>query len=89
VTNRVTIANGRQAVYEGVIGALKGLEPQDKHRLLHSAMDILEKSAHDGTSLKLGLSIKIFPSLSNLLENNIQNYQQLVRKFLVEFTDCK
>jgi hypothetical protein len=77
-------------VYEGVIGALKRLEPQVKHRLLHTAMDILRKSAQDGTSLKLGLSVKILPLLSNLLESNIENYQKkVVRQFLVEFTDCK
>ena len=89
MTNRVILADGRQAVYEGVIRALKGLEPQVKHRLLQSAMDILEKSAQDDTSLKLGLSVKILPLLSNLLENNIQDYQQVVRQFLVQFTNCK
>jgi hypothetical protein len=87
---RSSLVDGLQAVYEGVIRALKGLEPHVKHRHLHSAMDILGKSAQDGTSLKLGLSVKILPLLSNLLESNIENYQKkVVRQFLVEFTDCK
>lgn len=83
------LADGRQAVYEGVIGALNGLEPDIKYRLLHCAMDILGTSAGSGTSLKLICSVKIFPLLSNLLEKNIENYTKVVRQVLVEFTDCK
>ena len=83
------LADGRQAVYEGVIGALKGLEPKAKHLLLQSAMDILGKSAQGGTSLKLGRSIEILPFLSNLLESNIENYKTVMRQFLVEFTNCR
>ena len=76
-------------MYEGVVRALGNLEPQDKHRLLHSAVDILGKSAQGGTPLKLHRSIEIHPLVRDLLESDIKNYQQVVRQFLVEFTDCK
>ena len=39
-----SLVDGRQAVYEGVIEALKGLEPEAGHEFLRSAMDILGTS---------------------------------------------
>ena len=80
------LADGRQAVCEAVIGALKKHELAEKHQLLHSAMDILGKSAGDGKSIR---SIEILPLLSNLLESNIENHKSVVRQFVVEFMDCK
>ena len=79
------LADGRQAVYEAVIEALKKHEPAEKHQLLQLAMDILGKSVKDGTSLKQIRSIEILPLLSNLLESK---YKGVVRRFL-EFMDCK
>ena len=85
--NSVTLVDGRQAVYEAVIGALKKYKPADRHQLLHYALDILGKRVEDGTSLKLIRSIEILPLLSNLPESNIENYKSVVRQFLV-FMDC-
>jgi hypothetical protein len=88
---RSPLADGLQAVYDGVISVLgrKNLEPELKYRLLESAVDIIGRHPRDGTSLKLRRSIEIRALLSNLLETNIENYQKIVRQFLVEFTDCK
>jgi hypothetical protein len=89
MADRVILADGRQAVYEGVIAVLKNLGPEDKRRLLHSAVDILGKSAQGGTSLKLSPSIEIYPLLSDLLEGNTEHDQKVMQQFLVQFTDCK
>jgi len=75
------IFSGWQAVYEGVIEALKGLEPEAGHEFLHSAMDILGTSDRGGASLKLTRSIEFLPLLSSILERNIENYKK--------FTNCK
>ena len=81
------LVDGRQAVYEAVIGALEKYKPADRHQLLHYALDILGKRVEDGTSLKLIRSTEILPLLSNLPESNIENYKSVVRQFLV-FMDC-
>ena len=73
-------------MYEGVIRALEGLEPEFKHKLLQQAMDILRTPTRGSTSLKL---MEIFPLLSNLLESNNESYKMVVRHFMVEFTDCE
>jgi hypothetical protein len=88
---RSLLADGLQAVYDGVITVLgrNSLEPELKYRLLESAMDIIGRRPRDGTSLKLRRLIEIRPLLSNLLEKKTENYQKVVRQFLVEFTDCK
>ena len=86
---RSSLADGRQAVYEGVIGALDGLELEAKYQLLHSAMDILGKSAQDGPSLKLIYIGKVHPLMSDLLESNDVKYRKLAGQFLRLFTDCK
>ena len=83
------LADGRQAVYEAVIRALKRHKPAKKHQLLHSAMDILGKRIQDGTSLTQIRSVEILPLLSNLLESNIENYKSVARQFLAEYMDCK
>ena len=84
-----SLADGRQAVYEGVIGALNGLELEIKYQLLHSAMDILGKSARDGPSLKLRHLGEIHPLMSDLLEGNNVKYRKLARQFVGLFTDSK
>jgi len=86
---RWSLADGWQAVYEGVIKTLNGLEPRGKHLLLQYAMDILGQSAPGLTSLKLGRSIDILPLLSNLVESNLESHKMVMRRFLMEFTDCK
>ena len=85
---RSSLADGRQAVYEGVIGALDGLELEAKYQLLHSTMKILEKpeSVQDGPSFHLG---EIYPLMSDLLESNDVKYRRLARRFVGLFTDCK
>ena len=88
---RSPLADGLQAVYDGVISVLghDNLEPELKYRLLESAVDVIGRHLRDGKSLKLRRSIEIRPLLSNLLERDIKNYQKIVGQFLVEFTDCE
>jgi len=86
---RLSLADGLQAVYDEVIRSLKSLESEGKYRLLESAVDLMGRHPRDGRPLKLRRSIEICPLLSNLLEKNIENYQKIVRQFLVEFMDCK
>ena len=85
----ISLADGLQAVYDGVISVLGRNNPESelKYRLLESAVDIIGRHSRDGTSLKLARSIEIFPLLSNLLD--MKKYQKVVRQFLVEFMDCK
>ena len=80
---RSLLADGLQAVYDGVISVLgrNNLEPELKYRLLESAVDIIGRHPLDGRSLKLRRSIEIRPLLSNLLEKNIKKYQKIVRQF--------
>lgn len=86
---RSALADGLQAVYNGVIGALEGLEPEDKYRLLQFAVNILGESVQEGIPLRTCRSIDILPLLSNLLEKNTGNYQKVVQQFLMEFMDRK
>ena len=78
---RSLLADGLQAVYDGVISVLghNNLEPELKYRLLESSMDIIGRHPLDGRSLKLHHSIEIRPLLSNLLEKNIKKYQKIMR----------
>ena len=82
---RSPLADGLQAVYDAVIGALSKLEPEAKLRLLKSAVDIVGMRARNSTSLKLGSSIEIRALVSDVRESN----QRLVQQFLGQFTDCK
>lgn len=84
------LADGWQAVYEGVIGTLRYINLETKHRFLHSAMDILAgKSPQGSTSRKLSRSNKIFPLVSDLWKSNIKSDQEVAQRFLLQFTDCK
>ena len=78
---RSLLADGLQAVYDGVISVLgrNNLEPELKYRLLESSVDIIGRHPLDGRFLKLCRSIEIHPLLSNLLEKNIKKYQKIVR----------
>jgi len=86
---RSPLADGLQAVYDGVINVLGRNNPESelKYRLLESAVDIIGRHSRDGTCLKLARSIEVFSLLSNLLD--MKKYQKVVRQFLVEFMDCK
>jgi hypothetical protein len=88
---RSPLADGLQAVYDGVIKALRDSkdQPEEKYRLLHASVDILGRSAQAGTSLKLTRSVEIHPLVSDLLESNVKKCRKVVRQFLAEFTDCK
>jgi hypothetical protein len=84
---RSPLADGLQAVYDGVISVLErnNLELDPKYRLLESAVDIIGKHHRDGTSLKLGDYMEIHALVSDIWESN----QRLVQQFLGQFTDCK
>jgi len=88
---RSLLADGLQAVYDAVIRILEcnNSKLEVQYQLLQFTVNILRKCAHEGTYLKLGRSIEILPLLSNLLEQRIENYQNVVRHFVVEFMDCK
>jgi len=88
---RSLLADGLQAVYDAVIRILErnNSKLEVQYQLLQFAVNTLRRRAHEGTYLKLGRSIEILPLLSNLLEQRIENYQNVVRHFLVEFMDCK
>jgi len=77
-------------VYDGVIKTLTqgGLEPGVKYRLLESAVEIVRGCGQGNTSLKLGDSIDIRASVSDV-PNKTENQQKVVRQFLGWFTDCK
>ncbi|KDR68088.1 hypothetical protein GALMADRAFT_146577 [Galerina marginata CBS 339.88] len=81
-------ADGRQAVYEGVVGTLRDdnqkLEPEAKHRLLTAAVDILTQSARQDTSLKLIHSKHVWESLMELRESH---HRGIARLFMEQFTD--
>jgi hypothetical protein len=85
------LADGLQAVYDGVIMALRDSKDQleEKYQLLQVSLDILGKSVQAGTSLKLTRSVEIRPLVSDLLESSDEKCRKVVRQFLVEFTDCK
>jgi len=85
---RSFLADGLQAVYDAVIGALSEFEPEAKLRLLESAVDIIGGRGRGNTSFKLGDSIKIRASVSDVPKTT-ENHQKLVQQFLVWFTDCK
>ena len=78
-------------MYEGVIGALRhnNLKPEVKHRLLHSAMDILKKSAQDDASLKLSHVTEIRAFVADLRKSNDKGYQEIAQQFMASFTDRK
>ena len=82
-----SLADGWQAVYEGVIRTLRDTNLLEiKYQLLHSAMDILvEKSAQGSTSC----TSEIFPLVSGLWKSDIKKYQEVAQQFLVRFTNCK
>jgi hypothetical protein len=82
---RSSLADGLQAVYDAVIGALSKLEPEAKLRLLKSIVDIVGMRTQRSTSFKLGASIEIRPLVSDIWESN----QKLVQQFLGQFTDCR
>jgi len=77
-------------VYEGVIGTLReNNRPEIKHQLLHSAMDVLGENAQRSTTAKLVRSFEVLRLVSDLWQNNNEKYREVVRRFLVQFTDCK
>jgi hypothetical protein len=88
---RSFVADGLQAVYDGIIKALRDSKDQldKKYRLLQASVDILGKNAEAGTSLKLTRSSEICLLVSDLLESNNEKCRKVVRHFLLEFTDCK
>jgi hypothetical protein len=79
------LADGLQAVYDAVIGALSKLEPEAKLRLLKSIVDIVGMQVQRSTSLKLGALTKIRAFVSDIWKSN----QKLVQRFLGQFTDCR
>lgn len=82
--------DGLQAVYDGVIGALMSVEPGVKYQLLRSAVDILAKSAQDGTSLKRRPPIEILALVEDIPTGaRDSNWLKVVQQFLWQFTDRK
>jgi hypothetical protein len=87
---RSPLADGLQAVYDGVIGALKSVEPEVKYQLLCSAVDILGKSAQDRTSLKLRPPIEILALVADIPTSaRNSDWPKVVQQFLWQFTDRK
>jgi len=85
VYTRTPLADGLQAVYNGVIDVLKRnkAEPGLKCRLLQSAVDIVGRRAQESKSLKLGDYMEICALVSDVWESN----QKLVLRFLGQFTN--
>ncbi|KDR70478.1 hypothetical protein GALMADRAFT_76068 [Galerina marginata CBS 339.88] len=81
-----TLPDGRQAVYDGVIGGLRSTETatETKYQLLKSTVDIIPES---GPTLKLCHSNEVQNLISDLRESNNKDYQEMVRQFLEQFTD--
>jgi hypothetical protein len=85
---RSTLEDGLLAVYEGVIEALRKLEPEAKLRLMEPIVDIVGRRAQSSTSLKLSGLIEIRALVSDIPKTT-ENQQKLVQWFLRLFTDCK
>jgi len=81
------LANGLQAVYDGVIKVLErnNLEPEDKLKLLQAAVDIVGSHARESTSLKLGDYMEIYALVSDVWDTN----RKLAQNFLTQFTNCE
>ena len=84
---RSPLADGLQAVYDGVIKALKARrgQPEAKYKLLQAAMEIVGRRAQESTSLKLGDYTEIRALVSDVWESD----QKLVQQFLGQFTNCE
>jgi len=82
-----SLADGLQAVYNGVIDVLKdnNADPELKCQLLRFAMDIVGKRAQESRSLKLGDYMEVRALVSDVWKHN----QKLVRQFLGQFTNCE
>ncbi|KDR70482.1 hypothetical protein GALMADRAFT_76143, partial [Galerina marginata CBS 339.88] len=80
------LADGRQAVYDGVIGGLRSTETatETKYQLLKSTVDILLNS---GPTLNLCHLNEIKNFTSDLRESNNEDYQEMARQFMEQFTD--
>jgi len=87
---RLSSADGLQAVYDGVIGALKGVEPEVKYQLLRSAVDVLGKSVQNSTSLKRSPSIEVLALVADIPTSAWNSdWPKVVQQFLWQFTDRK
>ncbi|KDR76655.1 hypothetical protein GALMADRAFT_139557 [Galerina marginata CBS 339.88] len=81
--------DGRQAVYEGVIKALKSSKAgaEIKYQLIAKIVDILENSMELDSSVKLSRSADIRASVQDLLKSDRDDYKEVAVKFVEQFTD--
>ena len=77
------LADGLQAVYDAVIRALSGLDPDAKLRLLESTVDIIGRGVRGSTPLQQSDSAKIHALVSDIPKTT-QN-QKVVQQFLCQF----
>ena len=78
------LADGRQAVYDQVIEALKkpALKPEIRFQLLHNTVDILRGPR---ANLKLRPSIEICPLVADLGRSYRKDYREAAREFVSRF----
>jgi hypothetical protein len=83
------LADGWQAVYEGVIEGLrdKNSQSEAKAQLLNFALDILTKSVRKDTLPKLHYSYSVRTLVSDLWKCNNEDYQQIARQFVERFSN--
>ena len=84
---RSSLADGLQAVYDGVIKALRDHngQPEEMYKFLQAAVDIVGQRSQESTSLKLGDYMEIRALVSDVLESN----PKLGKQFLGQFTNCE
>ncbi|KIJ94466.1 hypothetical protein K443DRAFT_12099 [Laccaria amethystina LaAM-08-1] len=81
--------DARQVVYESVIKALhqEELTVENKHLLLQTTMQLLERTSRDDLDFKLRPLKEIRPLLSDLFCDN-PDYWRTARDFVTVFTTC-
>lgn len=78
-------------MYEKVIMALRDPKRklQEKYQLLHSALDILGKRSKGGQHLKLDPTKEVIRLVTDLQQSNNKDFQETVKEFVEQFTDCE